>query len=181
MTATADDLLAPPPLADLCVAIQASLGQVAAQMERMNQLQARLQATPTTVDMAASGVVPPTGPLVLNLQGPEVGRKWLVRALRVTDAGNVTTAVVGAAAFYGGQPIPPQAGLASWVPSPPTQLIWPFLTLPNAITLSGGAVQVTSTNNLICVVTGGTVGQGILAMATIEDIDLTALAVVETA
>lgn len=125
--------------------------------------------------------VPATGPLLLSLGGPEVGRKWIIRAFRVCDGGNAQTAVTGKADFYVGQATAPTAaGLAAWVPVPPGNWRWTFPNLPNIVTFTSDSQYVNSTDNLFCVITGGTATQNILAAASIKDIDVLASLELET-
>lgn len=135
----------------------------------------RAQVQPATIWPAGSAigqqqpVVPASGPLVLDLGGPAVGRKWEVRALAVSDAGNTATAVAGVANFYIGKATPPVIPAANWVPLAPTAWRWTFAALPNLVTFSSDARTVLPSDRLYCVITGGTPAQAILAQAEVKD------------
>lgn len=112
--------------------------------------------------------VPAAGALVLDLGGPAVGRKWEVRALAVSDAGNVATAVNGKADWYIGKATGP-TGIAGGVPLAPTAWRWTFPVLPNLVTFSSDARTILPSDRLYCVITGGTATQVILAQAEVKD------------
>jgi hypothetical protein len=135
----------------------------------------RAQVQPATITPAGSAVgqlqpaVPATGPLVLDLGGPNVGRKWEIRGLAVSDAGNAATAVTGVANWYIGKATQPVVPAANWVPLAPTAWRWTFPVLPNLVTFSSDARTVLPNDRLYCVITGGTPAQVILAQAEVKD------------
>jgi hypothetical protein len=111
------------------------------------------------------------GQLVLDLGGPQTGRKWEIRGLAVSDAGNAAATVTGVANWYVGKATPPVSPVANWVPLAPTAWRWTFPNLPNLTTFSSASRSVLSPDRLYCVITGGTLNQNILAAAEIKDFD----------
>lgn len=179
---------APSPLAEMIASFNIGVGELAAEMKKYNDLQRRLQHEPVMTNVFGQPIwtedlnpaVPATGPLLLTMSGPEVGEKWLVKSLRVSDGGNAQTAVVGKADFYVGQAVPPSGSLATWVPLPPISWRWTFANLPNIVTFSTKAITVLSPDNLYCVITGGTDEQVITAAAEVEVINIASSMVYET-
>lgn len=145
-------------------------GRRALEAHRLELLQALYQATPNGVPVRASGVVPSGGSLTLDLGGPQLGRRWLVRLLRATAATSVGDTLTGRADFYVGQPPGPGArpNVDTWV--------WGFATCPGVQPFTSETIPVTPSDHLYCVVSGSTSGQLALAGATILDYDATAAA-----
>lgn len=113
--------------------------------------------------------IPASGILVLDLGGPNVGRKWEIRGLAVSDAGNAITAVNGVANWYVGKATAPTIPAANWVPLAPTAWRWVFPVLPNLVSFTSDARTVLPNDHLYCVITGGTATQNILAQAEVKD------------
>ena len=163
-------------LAALTVQLSLLVKQITADR---NEQRARRKAAIQPVPRVESGfpvgggqsVVPTSGPLVLDLGGPEQGRRWEVRGIAVSDSGNVTTAVAGVANWYVGKATPITAPAANWVPLAPTGWRWTFPNLPNLTTFSSDSRSIISPDRLYCVITSGTPTQGILATAEIKDFD----------
>jgi hypothetical protein len=115
-----------------------------------------------------SGVVVAATALVINLGGPSIGRRWVVRQLAVTDAGNVRTAIAGTviADWYVGEPTP-----FGGVPAP--QQWRATMTPPVIVDKSNEQIVITPTDQLFVVVTGATTaGQQLLATAQVQDFDM---------
>lgn len=134
--------------------------------------EARLRNEPTNIPMYGvpylggsndNPVVPASGPLLLSLGGPETGNRWVIKRLWVSDAGNAGATCAGVATFYVGQATNPQGNLATWVPVPASSARWVFPNLPNAVTFTSDAIVVKATDQLLCVITGGTATQAIIA------------------
>lgn len=169
------------------------LGQIKTCLDNLNKRadqaarrdEARLRNEPTSIPILGSPilgsandnpVIPATGPLLLTLGGPELGYRWVIKRLWVSDAGIPTATVTGAAYFFVGQPVPPPpaaASLAGWVPVPASSGRWIFANLPNATTFTSDAVVVKATDQLLCVITGGTPGQAIIAQGEAVNESLT--------
>jgi hypothetical protein len=169
---------------DVMATLSATLGRIERRLEDEHaRAVRRLTYAPAETDVYGTGwggisqgstQVPSSGPLVLSLGGPETGRKWIIRSLRVSDGGNAVTAVAGAANWYVGQAVVPSGSMATWVPLSPIAWRWVFPNLPNIATFTSDAQVVQNTDNLFCVITGGTANQSVLAAATIKDVDIMA-------
>lgn len=122
--------------------------------------QERYLQTPNAVPVQAGGVVPAAGTLVLDLGGPQIGRRWLVRRLAVSNGLAVRTALTGVADWYVGQ-----AG----GPPNPAGWQWTMATLPSLSTFSSESIPVTPSDHLFCVITTGAAGQVAVASATVLD------------
>lgn len=137
---------------------------------KLEMMQARYLATPTSTSTRASGAVPAGGSLVLDLDGPQLGRRWLIRLLRVSAATSVGDTLTGRADFYVGRP--PGTGqrpnVDTWQ--------WGFATLPGIQSFTSETIPITPSDHLYCVISGGTAGQLALAGATIIDYEANASA-----
>lgn len=156
--ALAPDNDQPPPgtIAELTLAVQAIGGR----MDR--ELAARRRAAETVPVRAVrqkGGTVPASGPLVLDLGAPAMGRRWSVRNLSVCNAAAVRTAATGTADVYVGNP-----GVYS-----PVSWRWGIDALPGAVGFSADRVEVIPTDHLFVVVEGGTAGDGLFARAEVLD------------
>lgn len=161
------------PLVNLLAQINVTLGSINKRIDdAARRDEARLRNEPTNIPIYGvpflggsndNPVIPATGPLLLNMGGPETGNRWVVKRLWVSDAGVPTATVAGAAYFFVGQAVPPSGNLATWVPVPASSGRWIFPNLPNATTFTSDAVVIKATDQLLCVITGGTVGQSIIA------------------
>ena len=161
------------PLADVLAQISITLGGIKRQMDNAARRdEARLRAEPTSIPIYGSPllggsndnpVIPATGPLLLTMGGPETGNRWVIKRVWVSDAGIPTATVAGAAYFFVGQAVYPQGNLATWNPVPASSGRWIFPNLPNATTFTSDAIVIKATDQLLCVITGGTAGLSIIA------------------
>lgn len=163
-------------LAQVSVSLGRLVAQITAERSELRAMRkaALRPATAQVTGMAVGGqqaVIPASGPLVLDLGGPQTGRQWEIRGLALSDAGNAATAVSGVANWYVGKATPITAPVAAWVPLAPIAWRWTFPVLPNLVTFSSDARTVIPSDRLYCVITGGTPAQGILATAEIRDFD----------
>jgi len=102
-----------------------------------------------------SGVIPASGVLAFDLDGPKTGYQWTVRRVTVTDSGSAAASMGDAVGWiYAGQPSP---GLVL-----PGNLEWIMPVLPNAATWSADQLILQYGEHLLVQVTGGTSGQGVI-------------------
>ena len=125
--------------------------------------QARYLATPTATPVQASGTYPASGLLRMDLGGPQKGRRWLVRMLRVSEAASVTGTLTGRADFFTGQPAN-YTGADS-----PANWVWTMGTLPAVDKFTSESITVTPTDHLYCVISSGTPGQHAFVGALVLD------------
>jgi hypothetical protein len=126
---------------------------------------ATFQRQPSSITLTQAGIIPASGSLLIDVSlgnGPYLGHQWMVRRASVSDAGNFT-ATMGAAVgqFYVGLP----TELATVRPN---LVGWPFATLPNTATFGNDEMPVLYGQHLLFLVTGGTVGQTVMASATVQ-------------
>lgn len=114
---------------------------------------------PIRAPRQAAGTVPATGPLVLDLGAPAMGRRWSVRNLTVSNSAGVRTAAAGTADIYVGNPHIYSADAWRWGLDP----------LPGAARFSSDQLDVIPQDHLFVVVEGGTSGDVLLARAEVLD------------
>lgn len=125
--------------------------------------QALYLATPTAVPIQNSGTYPASGSLRIDLGGPQKGRRWLVRMLRVSEAASVTGTLTGRADFFTGQPAT-YTGADS-----PAGWVWTMGTLPAVEKFTSETIEVTPTDHLYCVISSGSSGQHALVGGLVLD------------
>lgn len=163
MTTDGEILTSPAPAPEGPVAwleLSARLGDIG---QGVKQLVADGRATrvlPLETPLPASGVVPASGTLVLDLGQPAMGRRWSVKSLAVSPAAGPTGTLAGSANWYVGNPN--IYGPGEWCA--PT-----MTTLPGFQFVGADQIGVIPTNHLFCVITGGTAGQAAFARARILD------------
>lgn len=151
----------PPEFAEAWLSVSAKLGDLTTAITTERQQRAREQ--PLRGPLVRSGTVAnPTAPLTLDLGGPAMGRRWVLRLLGVSDAASVATAVTGTADVYVGVP-----GVTS-----PAHWRWHFASLPNIEKFSDDQVEITPGQRLYVVATGVTAAQIVQAVAEVDDFPL---------
>ena len=142
-------------------------------LRHMQDLPALVPVTGVSVGVA-NNVVPASGILLLDLGGPQVGRRWLIRAVSISDAGNFSTSMGSAICqFYVGRH-------TSATAIAPQQVRWPFTVLPNAATFGSEELPVLPMDRLYCLFSGATSGQILQATALVQDLDPASKAIQET-
>lgn len=134
------------------------VGQLAANAQRESQRQSR--AVPIEWPLRRGGTVPAGGTLVLDLGGPSMGRRWSVRSLAVSAPTGPTGTLAGSANWYVGN----AAGFGGGEWCAPT-----MTTLPGFQLVGSDQINVTPTDHLLCVISGGTAGQAAIARAFVLD------------
>lgn len=125
--------------------------------------QALVAATPNCQPVQASGKAPSSGNLYLDLGGPQLGRKWLVRLLKCSDAVAVGNSATGKANWYIGQ-VPTVSGVSG-----PANWIWAFSSLPGIQNFTSESLAITPGDHLYCEITTPTSAQVYLAGGLILD------------
>jgi hypothetical protein len=142
----------------------AKLGDISGGIQQLvNGAAAIRNTTPTETALYASGTVPASQTLVMDMGAPSMGRRWSVRSLAVSPAAGPTGTLAGVANWYVGNPA--AFGAGEW--AAPT-----MATLPGFQLVSGDQINVTPTNHLFCVLTGGTATQSAFARAYVLDFPL---------
>lgn len=131
----------------------------AVRRELADQRARDLAARPVHQGLPQAGTVPASGPLTLDLGTPQMGRAWSVRRLSVSDSSSAIATVAGAATWYVGPAAIPAPG----------NVAWRLATLPAVERFTGDTLRIKAGEHLICVITGGTAAQGIIARADIAD------------
>jgi len=138
---------------------------------RYHMRQMIVKETPTVVPVMGynpAGSISVDGDLVLDLGGPQLGRKWDIRLLRISSSLHVNTAVedTDIANFYIGMPHAYS----------PVNWVWNFtntastaLEIPGVKNFTSNSLTVTPNDHLFCVYTSGTAGNPVLASALILD------------
>lgn len=155
----------PPEGASAWLDFSAQLGNINGGIQQLvNGAAAARNTTPTETSLVASGTVAAGNPpLVMDLGAPAMGRRWSVRNLAVSPAAGPTGTLAGVANWYVGNPA--AFGAGEW--AAPT-----MATLPAFQLVSGDQINVTATNHLFCVLTGGTATQSAFARAYVLDFPL---------
>ncbi len=148
------------------VSLGAMIGRNCEIMHARHQTRLRqFQNQPSFLTFTQAGIIPASGALIVDVSlgnGPNLGFQWMVRRAAISDAGSFT-ATMGAAVgqFYVGL----QTELATFRPN---HVAWPFATLPNVATFGNDEVPVLYGEHLLFLITGGTVGQTVMASATVQ-------------
>lgn len=145
------------------VELSARLGDIGRGVQQLVTDGRQANTVPTEARMARDGTVPASGTVVMDLGGPTMGRRWSVRSLAVTPAAGPTGTLAGVVNWYVGNPA--IFGGAEWCA--PT-----MTTLPAFQLISSDQINVTATDHLFAVLTGGTVTQMAIARAYILDFPL---------
>lgn len=156
-------------IADLCAKLELHVGVVEGLTRELRRPKPRyVPAQPVFGRIRASGVVPSSGPLILNFDqpGPEQGFFWFVRSIVIGGLSPSITAM-GAADVYVTAMLPNAAvtlaglGLSDWRDH--------AATLPAVSTFySRGSLPLRMNENLVVIITGGTAGQQYVAAAQFE-------------
>lgn len=153
----------PPAAAEAWLTVSAKIGSLAQAITADRLQRATEKERPLRAPVVrAATVATPTAPLTLDLGGPAMGRRWVLRLLGVSDAASVTTAVTGTADVYVGVP-----GVTS-----PAHWRWHFATLPNIEKFSDDHIEVTPGQRLYVVATGVTAAQIVQTIAEFDDFPL---------
>jgi hypothetical protein len=151
---------------ELDLSLGAALGRTVTTMRdrHCKQLKA-FQRQPSYMTFAQAGIIPASGSLIIDVSlgnGPNLGYQWMVRRASISD-GNSYAATMGAAVgqFYVGL----QTELATVRPN---LVGWPFANLPNTATFGNDEVPILYGQHLLFLVTGGTVGQTVMASAVVQ-------------
>jgi hypothetical protein len=151
---------------DIDLSIGAAVGRtVTAMRDRTARQLKAFQRQPSYITLAQAGIIPASGSLILDVSlgnGPNLGYQWMVRRASISDANNYA-ATMGAAVgqFY--------VGLQTEAATVRPNLVgWPFATLPNTATFGNDEVPVLYGQHLLFLVTGGTVGQTVMASALVQ-------------
>ncbi len=154
---------------DLMAGLKASIGDLAAQTRRANQL--KLASIPIDYRRVNNVIIPtPTAAAGIGLGGPQQGRVWLVRRIIVSGL-TWGTAAAGTAEFYAGA-IPSMLAASTRDAS---LLMDESAFIPNKAFYSNRQVVIKSPETLHIVIVGGTAGQQYIASSQIEDYDESAL------
>lgn len=152
-----------PNVAEAWLKVSAKLGSLATAITEDRMARTRERERPLRAPRVQAGTVAnPTAPLTLDLGGPAMGRRWVLRLLGVSDAASVATTLTGTADVYVGVP-----GVTS-----PAHWRWHFATLPNIEKFSDDHVEITPGQRLYVVVTGATASQIVQAIAEVDDFPL---------
>lgn len=152
------------PLIRLAASIELAVGRLTDQLRKTRQT--TLALIPKDVRFEASGTFPASGPLVLALYSPDLGR---IGQLRSIFAGGtvLTTAVAGTCNLYvaGSPPASPQNPTLGMTGARDNSVT----PLPAPAFYSTHQVVIQAEEWLYAVITGGTVGQVYSVSGQIED------------
>lgn len=132
---------------------------------RLRVRQAVAMAQPAYAPQFASGAVDSSGNLVLDLGGPQLGRRWVVRMATFSDAVSFWNTMGSAQATL-------CVGRRTGNTVYPSMVRWPFNTAPNAATFGSDQMWITPQDHVLLSVTGGTSAQNIQATIWIQDFSL---------
>jgi hypothetical protein len=138
------------------------LGRLSDQLAQHSAQLAAFQDAPTYIPFAQAGIIPASGSLIIDVSGPNLGYQWMVRRIAISDAGTFSATMGSAVAqFYVGL----QTELAAVRPN---HVAWPFTVVPNVATFGSDELPVLYGEHLLCLVTGGTAGQTVMASAMVQ-------------
>lgn len=126
--------------------------------------QALAARQPAYAPVKANGTIDANGRLVLDLGGPQQGRRWAVRMVTFSDAGSFW-------ATMGTANVAVAIGQKTGNIITPDSVRWPFTVTPNSASFGSDEVWVTPSDNVLLAVTSGTVGQNVQCTAWIQDFD----------
>lgn len=126
--------------------------------------QARAAAQPVYAPLTGSGLIDASGNLVIDIGGPQQGRRWSVGTVAFSDAGSYWASMGAAVAAL-------CVGNKTGNTVPPNAVRWPFAAGPNAANFSSGQITVIPADNVLLSVTGGTPGQNIQVTLWVQDYD----------
>lgn len=136
----------------------------------IRQMQAKSQ--PAYAPQYATGTIDSSGNLVLDLGGPQIGRRWVVRMVTFSDAGGFWNSMSSAKVTLAvGQKV---SNIVQ-----PQQVRWAFGTTPNTATFGSDQMWIVPRDHVLLSVTGGTSGEGVVATLWIQDFDVSNSAAVE--
>jgi hypothetical protein len=138
----------------------------AMEQQRTELLQALLLREPAYAPVKQSGTIDANGNLVLDVGGPELGRRWTVRMIVFSDAGSFWNTMGNAQVTVG-------TGIKTGATVTPDSVRWPFSVAPNAATFGADEFTITARDRLLLAVTGGTSAQAVQCTAWIQDFDAT--------
>jgi hypothetical protein len=99
--------------------------------------------------------VPAAGAITFDMDGPKTGYQWTVRRISVSDEAAVANSMGSAqVSVYAGQPSPQLVS--------PGNLEWMFPSAPNVANFGSDELVLQYGEHLFVLVTGATVGQGII-------------------
>lgn len=128
---------------------------------RLRARQAAMLAQPAYAPLKQNGTIDANGNLVLDLGGPQLGRRWAVRMIAYSDAGSYWSTMSASAALCLGQKT------GSTVP--PDAVRWPFSSSPNAASFGADQIWVNPSDHVLLSITGGTAGQNVQCTIMIQD------------
>jgi hypothetical protein len=125
----------------------------------LRQLMAKSQ--PSFLPVTKSGTIPSSGNLILDFDGPMLGRRWVVRMVTISDSLSFWASMGSA-----------EATLCSGISMNtivPSQVRWPFNSLPNSATFGSDQMWIVPRDHVLLSITGGTSGQNVTSTLWLQD------------
>lgn len=139
---------------------------------RYHMRQMIAKSHPVYAPQFASGAIDSSGNLVLDMGGPQQGRRWVVRMVTISDSQSFWNTM-------GAAKVTLCVGQKTGNTVLPNQVRWPFSSAPNSATFSADQMWIVPSDNVLLSVTGGTSAQSVQAVIWIQDFDEMAGAVRE--
>ena len=130
---------------------------------RLKVRQHALAMQPAYAPVTSSGIIGTDGNLVINLGGPQIGRRWVVRMITISDAGafwntmSSAQAVIATGSSTAGDTVLPN------------MVRWPFSSLPNSANFGSDQMWINPRDKLLVAITGGTSTQNVQVTAWLQD------------
>jgi hypothetical protein len=128
---------------------------------RYHLRQMNKKAQPVYSSITKSGQVKSDGTLILDFDGPMIGRRWVVRMITISDGGSFWNTMDGSEAT-----VCVGTNMGSIVPS---MVRWPFNSLPNSATFGSDQMWIVPRDHVLLSITGGTSGENITSTIWIQD------------
>ena len=154
---------APAASAALAGGVEVQLGRVASAMEAADRRRSALAASaPSYVPFTGVGTISAGGLALIDMSGPPMGMRWMVRVASVWPAAGVGVSMGAAVAQLGtGQP---------WLMAP-QNVRWAFASLGNVANFGSDEFPVVYGEHVLAGIQAGTPGQIVIATVLVQLFD----------
>lgn len=131
---------------------------------RLKMRQASALAQPVYAQVSHAVTVPASGNAIVQLGGPQIGRRWVVRMVTISDGAAFWNSMGSAQAVIATGNV---GGVISVLP--PNMVRWPVNSLPNSTTFGADQMWIVPSEKVFVALTGGTSGQNVQVTMWFQD------------